>query len=173
MGLIENSALLCLAIQQGGEETGRTKLQKMIYFADRYLGWNVSDYKLHYYGPYSRNIATTLRTIRNELIDENIPVIGPYQYQVRDEGRHFLETFGERCDANQLEATSALFTQFGEWTKDELEIATTLDYVDKNTPGINRDGLIEKVSIIKDNFDTDFIQKVSEKWSAWKADHEF
>jgi len=173
MGLIENSALLCIAIQQGGEETGRTKLQKMIYFADRYLGWNVRDYKLHYYGPYSRNIATTLRTIRNELMDETIPDLGPYQYRIRDEGRRFLETFSEEHDAHRLETVSVLFTELSEWTKDELELASTLDYVDKNTPGIDREGLIEKVSIIKDNFAPESIEAAYDKWAAWKARHNF
>jgi len=172
LGLIENSALLCLGVKYGSEP-GRTKLQKMIYFADRYIGWNVGDYKLHFYGPYSRNIATTLRTIRKELIEENIPGIGSYRYNLTDGGKNFLEIFSKEWNADQIKITQELFKEFGEWTKDQLELAATLDYVYKNTPEINKEGLIEKVSKIKDNFSHQTIEEAYELWSGWKAEHKF
>ena len=74
--LLESMGLLCLAIKNShGSDVGRTKLQKMIYFADRYMGWDVGDYRLHYYGPYSRNISSTLEIVRESLIEETPSLI--------------------------------------------------------------------------------------------------
>src|SRR5438132_7239047 len=138
--LVESMGLLCLAIEERrGHEVGRTKLQKMIYFADRYLGWDVGDYKLHYYGPYSQNVASTLQTTIGELVDEKVPVIGPYRYELRPEGTDFLKEFVDNvCDDKKTKQTRELFSELSQWSKDELELAATLDYVSKNIHGITK-----------------------------------
>jgi len=173
--LVESMGLLCLAIREGrGNQAGRTKLQKMIYFADRYLGWDVGDYKLHYYGPYSQNVAATLQTTIGELVDETVPEIGPYGYELKPEGTVFLTEFVDNvCDEAKTQQTSELFAELSQWSRDELELAATLDYVSKNTPGITKENLIEKVSTIKENFSPDTIKNAYELWSTWKTEHHF
>lgn len=171
--LVESMGLLCLAIQEGREnDVGRTKLQKMIYFADRYLGWDVGDYRLHYYGPFSQNVASTIQTVRGELINETEPEFGPYQYKLTEEGSVFLEDFVDTvCDEQKTAKTRNLFSELSQWSKDELELAATLDYVNKNTPGITKENLIAKVGIIKENFTRDAIEHAYELWSTWKREH--
>ncbi|QUC64403.1 hypothetical protein NsoK4_08235 [Nitrosopumilus sp. K4] len=173
--LLESMGLLCLAIQNSGDnDVGRTKLQKMVYFADRYLGWDVGDYDLHYYGPYSRNLATTLKTVRGELIDETRPGFGSYQYDLTQSGTTFVDEFVENvCDDEKTRLTRELFTELSVWSKDNLELAATIDYVKNNIPDISRDDLLAKVGIIKENFAPEQIEHAYELWSNWKQQHNF
>ena len=172
--LVESLGLLCLAIDQGGENNvGRTKLQKMIYFADRYMDWDVGDYQLHYYGPYSQSVASVLKTARNDLLDERKPGLGPYQYSITDEGVAFMTSFVKSIDDERMEKTSDLFQELAAWSKEELELAATIDYVNKNIHDINRDELINKVSIIKENFSMESIEAAYQKWLNWKQNHNF
>jgi len=165
--------LLCLAIQEGdGNQVGRTKLQKMIYFADRYLGWDVGDYKLHYYGPYSQNVTESLLAATEELVDETVPEFGPYQYELTGDGTAFLDYFVDTmCDEHRIENTRSLFQELSGWEKDDLELAATLDFVSHNTPGIDKDALIDKVHTIKENFTRRDIEGAYDLWSTWKTNH--
>jgi len=167
--------LLCLAIQEGRDrEVGRTKLQKMIYFADRYLDWDVGDYDLHYYGPYSQNLAATLKTARGELIDETEPQFGPYEYDLTQQGNQFVEEFENNvCDETKTQRTRELFRELSQWSKENLELAATLDYVNNNIPGIQRDALIEQVHTIKENYSPESIEHAYELWSNCKTEHRF
>lgn len=167
--------LLCLAIKNSrGNDAGRTKLQKMIYFADRYLGWDVGDYRLHYYGPYSRNISLTLKTVRGRLIEETVPEQGPYRYAVTEQGEQFLAEFAEHvCDENQIRRAEELFGELSKWSREKLEIAATIDYVQRSNPSLNRDKLLEHVQTIKDNFGSGFINDTYDQWSAWKNSRGF
>lgn len=167
-------SLLCLAIKYGsGNKLGRTKLQKMIYFADKYLRWDISDFKLHYYGPYSENIASTIQTIKNELIQETIPEFGPYDYQLLDKGYEFLENFEQsNKDNNKIETTIKIFTELSKWEKADLELVATIDYVYRNSMNKTRDKIVEKVSIIKDK-DNLVVEDAYDKWVEWKKYNNF
>ena len=168
--LLEGMGLLCLAIKNGRKnDVGRTKLQKMIYFADRYLGWNVEDYRLHYYGPYSRNISLTLKTVRRALVKETVPDHGPYKYSVTERGEQFLADFAKNaCDEGQIRRTAELFDELSQWSREQLEIAATIDYVQRRNPGLSRDDLLERVRAIKDNYPPVRINDACARWSAWK-----
>ena len=172
--LIDSLGLLCLAIQKGQDQVGRTKLQKMIYFADRYLGWDVGDYGLYYYGPYSQNLASTLKTARGELIKESKREFGPYEYTLTEQGGRFVQEFEDNvCDQAKTDRTRQLFGELSKWSKDELELAATLDYVSNNTPGIQGDDLLRQVSVIKENHPSESIKHAYELWSDWKTRHSF
>lgn len=167
--------LLCLVIKNShGGDVGRTKLQKMIYFADRYLDWDVGDYRLHYYGPYSRNISLTLKTVQSGLVKETIPDSGPYKYSVTEMGEQFLADFAKHvCDADRIQHAEELFGELSEWSREHLEIAATIDYVQRSNPGMSRDDLLKRVRAIKDNFQFDFISETYDKLNIWKDNHGF
>ena len=173
--LLESMGLLCLAIQNSKDgNVGRTKLQKMIYFADRYLGWDVGDYNLHYYGPFSRNLATTLKTVRGELVDEKHSGFGPYQYALTSSGTTFVNEFVENvCDEKKTCLTREMFNELSVWSKDDLELTATIDYVKNNVPNISREDLLHKVRTIKENFTQDQIEHAYELWTNWKEQHNF
>ena len=173
--LLESMGLLCLAIKNShGSDVGRTKLQKMIYFADRYMGWDVGDYRLHYYGPYSRNVSLTLKIVRESLIEETVPDRGPYKYSVTAQGEQFLDDFARHvCDEGQIRRAERLFGELSKWRRDQLEIAATIDYVQRGNPDLSRNKLLERVRTIKDNFSLRFINDTYDRLSRWKNSHDF
>lgn len=138
------------------------------------MGWNVGDYQLHYYGPYSQNLAAVLQTSKTELIEETKPEFGPYLYSLTKFGEQFISDFvANVCNEEKTKSTISLFQELSNWSKDELELASTLDYVSKNTPGIPQKELLNKVSIIKHNFARSTIENVYGKWQKWKNIHNF
>jgi len=170
MTVIDDVGLLCLAIDSGKDREiiGRTKLQKMIYFC-QYLGWDVSDYKLHYYGPFSFGLADTVKTAENsKFINQgNAP---PYTFSITSDGNEFLDKFETRvCDPNKLADTRELIQYLSDWTKEELELAATLDFVNQSNPGITRTNLITKVGVIKENFTQEDITAAHHKLLELKA----
>ena len=173
--LLDSMGLLCLAVKNShGRDVGRTKLQKMIYFADRYLGWDVGDYRLHCYGPYSRNVYSTLKTVREELIKETIPDHGSYNYSVTAQGSQFLADYTEHArDANKIRRAEELFAELSKWSREQLAIAATIDYVQRCIPDLNKDKLIERVQAIKYNSPSDVVSDAYDLWDAWKNSHDF
>ena len=170
MTAVDDVGLLCLAIDSGEnhEIIGRTKLQKMVYFC-RYLGWDVSDYKLHYYGPFSFGLADTVKTAESsEFIRQgNAP---PYTFSLTDDGTEFLNKFETRiCDPNKLADTRELIQYLSDWTKEELELAATLDFVSQSNPEITQANLITKVGVIKGNFTQEEITDAYSKLRELKA----
>lgn len=175
MSLIDSIGLLCLAIEHGANnEVGRTKLQKMIYFASRHLGWQIGNFKLHYYGPYSRSLANTLQNTKGILVDETGSDGGPYKYALTDSGKTLLQEFPDYVHNEALLCnTRQMFLALSSWTKDELELSATLDFVQRNTPKIERSDLIKKVSNIKENFPQEKIEQAYNKLSEWKKENNF
>ena len=172
--LLENMGLVCLAVQNSGEDVGRTKLQKMGYFADRYMGWDVGDYSLHYYGPFSRNLITTLKAVREELVDETRLESGLYQYGLTPAGTKFLDEFvGQARDGERMLLTRELFAELSAWSRDDLELASTIDYVKNKISGASDEDVLDKVGIIKENFNAGQIRAAYELWSRWKKEHGF
>lgn len=172
--LLESMGLLCLAIKNSHEsDAGRTKLQKMIYFVDRYLDWKVGDYRLHHYGPYSRNISLTLKTVREILIEETVPDRGPYRYSLTAQGGQFLADFAGQCAEGRIRRVEELFGELSGWSREQLEIAATIDYVQRGNPDLSRDTLLERVQTIKDNFSPNSINDAYDQWDAWKNSHNF
>ena len=144
----------------------------MIYFVDRYLNWDVGDYRLHYYGPYSRNISLTLKIAQESLIEENIPDHGPYKYSVTEHGEQFLAEFVSHVrDEDKIRRAEELFGELSEWDREHLEIAATIDYVQRGNPDLSRDDLLERVRIIKGKFYPDFINDMYDRWDTWKNSH--
>ena len=170
--LLDSLGLLCLAVQEGQDKVGRTKLQKMLYFADRYFGWDVGRYRLHYYGPFSQNLSLTLKTAREDLVKESKPEFGPYQYELTEQGDKLIQDFEDNLrDETKINKARELFRELSKWSKENLELASTLDYVNNNIPGIQKDDLIHKVSTIKENYTLESIKDAYELWSDWKAKH--
>lgn len=164
--LVDNLGIICLAVDSNdGTSMGRTKLQKMIYFS-KYLNWDIDPYRLHFYGPYSNGVADSLTiAINNNIVHETIPQRGSYEYTLTETGNGFLNRFlTDVCDVGKVKRTRKLFAILADRTRDELELVATIDFVSNNTPTLNKEQLIQKVSIIKDNFSLKTIQNAYDIW---------
>jgi uncharacterized protein YwgA len=80
-----------------GEISGRKRIQKQFYLLNKKYGQSIPfQYKLHYYGPFSRDLHETLITlVSSGLIKEKIINLSDksiYQYQLTNEGK-FMAKF--------------------------------------------------------------------------------
>lgn len=165
MAIVDDVGLLCLIIG-GGENhkiIGRTKLQKIAYFC-QYLDWDITDYRLHYYGPFSFALAETIKTAESVgLVTQSSET--PYSFSLADKGGKLVEKFAKNvCDPNKVRETRKVVENLSRWSKKDLELAATIDFVKRNTPAIEKTALLDKVGTIKENFSTDEIKNAHGKW---------
>lgn len=165
MAIVDDVGLLCLIIDgsDGHEIAGRTRLQKIAYFCRR-LGWDIRDYKLHYYGPFSFALADTVETAESVgLIRQSSDV--PHLFSLTGEGSGLVRRFKEGAgDARKVEDTQALARRLSGWDARELELAATIDFVQKNEQNLEKAELLDKVGRIKENFSPDQILDAYGKW---------
>lgn len=167
--LIDNVGLLCMIVNggQSNKIVGRTKLQKISYFC-RYLGWDVEDYRLHYYGPFSSKLASVLNEAKSaNLITESGGM--PYEYEISNNGQVFLAKFIDKvCNHEKVSNTQTLIKELSGWSKDNLELAATIDFVYRNNPKLSKIKLLDKVAEIKENFSRHSIENAYEHWQKLK-----
>ena len=170
--LVNSIGLLCLIIDSGNgnEVVGRASLQKIAYFC-QYLGWPLRDYALHYYGPYSQTLAETLADAESSgLISQS----GGEARRLRltDAGREALELFVERVfDPDRVGRTRRLARLLSDWTRTDLEIAATIDYVASGSR-MKRGDLLGKVRSIKPAHRKDRVEKAHAAWKKLVRDME-
>jgi len=166
MAIIDDAGLLCLIVDSGADHRieGRTRLQKIAYFC-QYLDWDIGDYRLHYYGPFSFALTDTAKTAESAgLVEQSGDA--PHTFSLTEEGSKFLQKFEEDvCDPGKVADTRSLVTRLSRWSKEELELAATIDFVDRNGPAIRKDDLLDKVGKIKGNFSTDSVRSAHRKWT--------
>ena len=166
MEILDRVGLLCMIVHGGSDckVRGRTVLQKIGYFC-RYLDWDVGRYRLHYYGPFSFELTSTIQTAESAgLVRQGDDA--PHTFELTEEGRRVMRQFAENvCDRAKAANTRSLVQYLSDWTKRDLELAATLDYVHVNTAGINEKDLIEKVHIIKTAFSKHDIKSAHKKWA--------
>ena len=98
--------LLLVIIGHAGERgfSGRTRMQKVVFFLSRQLRVSVP-YSPYYYGPYSEQVAASLDSlVARGLVEEKVrpfPSQGPfegkeYTYTLTDDGKAVLEAIRQR-----------------------------------------------------------------------------
>ncbi len=169
MAITDDVGLLCLIIHGGRDHqiAGRTKLQKIAYFC-QYLDWDIGDYRLHYYGPFSFALTDTAKTAESAgLVEQSSNT--PHTFSLTKEGIKFLEKFEKDvCDHAKVKSTQNLVMSLADWSKEDLELAATIDFVERNSPDIEKNDLLDKVHKIKGNFSTDSIKNAHRNWTRLK-----
>ncbi|CAE6500813.1 MAG: hypothetical protein QXE84_02070 [Candidatus Nitrosotenuis sp.] len=166
---IENLGLVGLILESGHNNTiiGRKRIQKMVYFAGN-LGWNVGKFDLHLYGPYSRHLASTLHIGKESGIFDEKECEGPYEYQLTTKGQRFMTKFkADICNKTKLRKTKSLLNELSSWDTKDLEIAATIDFVNKSE-NLNETNLLALVGEIKDGFTKQQIKNSYDRWLSLK-----
>ncbi len=165
MAIIDDVGLLCLMIDGNAnkEIIGRTRLQKIGYFC-RYLDWNIRDYRLHYYGPFSLALADTVETAESiKLISQSADT--PHRLRLTGKGEDLVRKFEDNvCDPTKVKKTRDLVKLLSGWEIKELELAATIDFVGRNERDLAKAKLLDKVGMIKKNFSPKQIQDAYKKW---------
>ena len=126
-------------LKKVNREVGKTFIQKSIYLLQERLKENLDyDYKLHFYGPFSQELANDIDTLEDlGLISVDYDPEG-YGYRIRitEEGIDFLNKFQAQygIDKNKLEKVLRLVS--GEFVRG-MEILGTVLYFAKLTDDEN------------------------------------
>lgn len=166
---VDDMGLLCLLIDGSPNETmvGRTRLQKTAYFC-RYKGWNIRDYRLHHYGPFSIALTDMADTAESmQLINRDDKT--PNKFTITENGKTLLKRFEEDiCDNKKIKVTRELVKLLSSWETKDLELVATIDFVSENNSNITKIDLIDKVRLIKTNYTPAQIKNAHEKWTVLK-----
>jgi hypothetical protein len=152
-------------IEGTGTQIGRTALMKMCYFLQTLravpLGY---EFSLYSYGPFDSMVLSDLRAAEDlSAIESSVSAFpGGYQYllsasdnaaQFRKLARSFLTE--HRADLDWVSQT------FGRRSASELELLSTIVYVNRSDSISSRQTLKEKVKLIKPHFSLpDISQKI-------------
>lgn len=142
--LLQEHAKIMQFISLAEQVTGRKKLQKMIFIAKKMNFPFAERFRLHMYGPYSEELTLRVEELcEMGFLEETYIHKGSYnqyQYEVSEEGVHFLETMTEKN--NELQP---VIEQMQSKTSRFLELVSTLLYFDH----LQQEEQIEKVHIVK------------------------
>src|SRR5260370_21316888 len=155
-------ALVALALQSAGWIAGRTKIQKIMYFANL-LGWNAMEFKYYNYGPYSDTLAEELENMRNNGWIEERPVETNrerilYRYGPSEKTKRIgasligkildLDPKGEKL----VSRTRGLVKQLNRFSSDDLEIMSTLMFLRMQEQSISDEQLVKDTYKLNPHF---------------------
>ena len=136
-----------------------------MYFANL-CGWDaIKDYRFYQYGPYSEWVSRKLETlVQIEVVRETTDYYGDgqmiYKYNLTENGRILANTISNQIMQPELiNRTRKIFNKFGEYSKDELEIMSSLVFLRKTDPAKNDDELVSWVKQNNPRFTEDEIRK--------------
>lgn len=142
---------------------GKTKLQKVIYFAEVSGLQMPANYRMHLYGPYSREVA---------LECEDLLAQGVLSQVAQGLGLGPLGEQSVKCAETELgEALSTVETvleRFGHLPLSDLELFGTIHFVAWWSHESSRDSVIERVERLKGTkFSPDEVAQCFDKLSEW------
>jgi len=132
----QDAALIVLMVQEYASSckgyTGRTAIQKMIYFA-RELGVPI-DYRfqIYYYGPYAESLASDVeRMVAYGVLEDASNNRGQYSdYRLGPNDQHVFE--GHRSVIDKYGTKIAqVASMFKDLKPDALELLSTLHFIDR------------------------------------------
>ncbi|MDD1776842.1 MAG: hypothetical protein LUQ65_01645 [Candidatus Helarchaeota archaeon] len=116
-------------ISSASKIEGRKRLQKLIYLM-KYIGFPIeARFSMHYYGPYSADLAVQIDHLVNRNLIKEDSSIG-YSYELTQEGKKILNEV-EKNPSNReyVNFISPWTTRFNSFYKErvpDLEIASTI-----------------------------------------------
>lgn len=133
--------------------TGRTRIQKLIFFASQRLALSV-DYRPHYYGPYSDDVTEAVASLvaRGLLAEDVQPLAteGPfegrlYRYTLTDDGQAVLANLRKE-NPKSMERVDSVVKKLtkGAPPTQTLAVASKLDYVLGKSPTPARRNVLVK-----------------------------
>jgi len=150
-------------LKKVNREVGKTFIQKSIYLLQEGLGENLDyNYKLHFYGPFSQELADDIDTLEDlGLIDVNYNP-GGYGYQIRitEEGLSFLNRFQTQYGVEEKKLEKVLNLISGEFVRG-MELLGTVLYFARLTDDENE--LKELVNMLKPHFSDSEIREALQR----------
>ncbi len=162
-------ALISLVLQSAGRIIGRTKLQKMVYLANS-IGWKAFDFKYHNYGPFSDSLAAELDNMKNYgwIEEREIPtsqdrLLHEYYFsnKYKQTGLSQLSKVEDTTPNGKqlISRTKGLVKQLNKFSADDLQIMSTLVFLQAQDPSMSEEQAIEMTRELKPQFSKEAISK--------------
>ena len=140
---------LCTVIYSGRNHsiTGRTKLQKIVYFCCKF-GWRL-DYRLDVYGAVSYELGRLLKSMIHAGVisqeDGSLPT-----FKLTEKGVKFLKDYRTARDTDEylVDKMTSLVNYLDAFEGKDLILASTLNYVQPHNKDLTTHDLITKVEHI-------------------------
>lgn len=153
---------------------GKTILQKMVYLLQEVYGVKCGyQFDLYTYGPFTSqllqdlDLVETLNGVRISSVMSR--AVGGYHIEPGERNEELREKVGEFLGgADVSEAIDNLIEHFGSFNAKELELLSTIVYVnrDMRDEGLSREDLIQMVSDVKPKFSRSEIDDAVSKLEA-------
>ena len=150
---------LAIKIKRINAQFGKTALQKMVFLLQELYGVNCGyDFQFYTYGPFSSDLLQDLEILefnKGVAINSNpetggyIIVQGEKATMILEKGKKFLEENKEKIEV--------AINKFGEYTARDLELRSTIIFVDKYIAK-KGDDILKIVQELKPKFDKKIIQ---------------
>lgn len=138
---------------------GKTILQKMVYLLQEVYGVKCGyQFDLYTYGPFTSQLLQDLdlvETLNGVRIASVVSAMGGYHIEPGERNEELREKAGEFLKSSDVsEAIDNLISNFGSFNAKELELLSTIVYVDRDMKdkGLSREKLIQMVGDIKPKF---------------------
>lgn len=157
----ERRAFLWLLIRALGE-TGKTKLQKVVYFLQEKYGVPLGyRFRLHHYGPYSLDLEGDTSHLRWKGYAQVVPDSAGYGYHITAEeeappGRQAVEE-------GYQGALQAALDALGADDVDTLELRATVHFVSSIMGTDDIDSVVKEVAVLKPRFHRQLIRSVAQE----------
>lgn len=146
---------------------GRTALMKYMYFLQALRGIPLGySFSMYSYGPFDSDVLSDLSTAESLALVSSTPISfsGGYGYRISPApGAEKAKRDAEEFLLAHREDIDWVITEFGELNSAELELASTIIYVDREFAEIGvpdaRVHLVSLVNEIKPHFGTDRIER--------------
>jgi uncharacterized protein YwgA len=142
-----------------GKQIGKTVIQKMVYIST-IKGLLDANYSMHYYGPYSADVAGDLDFAESSGLLEIkwVNDKGYFVTSVPDK----LEQLGEILNEKEKQEIDDIVARFGEYKANDLSIIATALYL-RDKFELDNEKLVKSVNEIKDQYSASYIMHILEK----------
>ena len=162
--------VIALTIQSnGGVVENRTAIQKLIYFVSKIVpNIEIKPYRHYFYGPFSREVASSLEEMSafsyiNEIVRSGF--YEKYEYNLTEKGRKYAQSLSEQYpeEFNKISQIVTICNDFCELRANPLSFAAKAYYVLVNTKeGLAGQYTVDDVSRVATTFDWKISQRDTE-----------
>ncbi len=157
-----------LAKRLNKKNFGKTKLQKIVYLADKLKRVRVGyDFNFYTYGPFSSDLAADLDYVESLGGVEIVHNQTVNRYEIRpSESADRLESKTEKFFSDNKSAIDEIVDRFGDKQAKDLELLSTIIYV-THSGFSDKDRIVQKTKDLKPRFNKEEIEDAYSQLNEW------
>jgi uncharacterized protein YwgA len=156
------ATIVALVERSAGKSLGRTAVMKLLYFLSTLRGVQLGyRFTLYSYGPFDSEVLQDLDYATNlgALTSKVVAHPGGYGYLIEPgPTANAAMSFDATFVASRQEDLAWVLNEFGRLGAADLELASTIIYIDRQSSVQDIDGLASSVNAVKPHFSVDRIR---------------